>query len=369
MGAGASSDDDAWKRLHDRATSITRGDAAQIVRSHVQTQGVEREASLVGQQINVVSSDLTVEKLVDQLAASPSGAAVVKDPDTQLIVDCIDLFTVVRYILLLYEGSYQVMRERVEYWAGWDHWIEERLKVVPSKDASNVLASSAATFFSASVKEMLATPGIHQFSRTSFPSQAVSSEASLEQTLPLWCSGYMNLLVKTPQSEYLFVSQQDVLNVLFAGVLKTNLQGAGSLKIKKLGLYRKVLYQVTVGDRALQAFRIMSKQGIQSVPIVSEHKHIRGEVSLQQLHALKASNFGCLLSTVERYTHELGPSWNVPPMTVHKDATVGEVIRMMHVDQLHRAHVWVVSGDHGHVKGVVSVQDILCALQANFLHH
>ncbi len=83
----------------------------------------------------------------------------------------------------------------------------------------------------------------------------------------------MNLLVKTPETnEYSFVSQTDVVNVLFAGVLKTNLQGAGSIPIKKIGLIRKVLQTVKVEDRALQAFRIMSKLGIQSVAVVSHHK-------------------------------------------------------------------------------------------------
>ncbi len=33
----------------------------------------------------------------------------------------------IRYILLLYEGAYNVQRERVEYWAGWDYWIEVRV--------------------------------------------------------------------------------------------------------------------------------------------------------------------------------------------------------------------------------------------------
>jgi hypothetical protein len=42
---------------------------------------------------------------------------------------------------------------------------------VPSVGAAHVIRDGAAAFFSASIKEMLATPGIHQFSRTSFPAQ------------------------------------------------------------------------------------------------------------------------------------------------------------------------------------------------------
>lgn len=144
-------------------------------------------------------------------------------------------------------------------------------------------------------------------------------------------------------------------------LVNTNLQGAGSLKCRKLGIVRKVLYSVQMGHRTLQAFRLMSDRGIQAVPITGEHGWIKGEISLSGLRALRPDNFSSLMGTVGDYVQALGGGDT--PLVLQKNATVGEVIETMTRDPLKRTHVWIVS-EHTRVTGVVSLGDIMSAISA-----
>lgn len=113
------------------------------------------------------------------------------------------------------------------------------------------------------------------------------------------------MLLKTPDNSFAFVSQADLVKALFNGFVSDNLQGAGSIRFRKLGIYRRVLFFVEKGTRALQAFRLMSDHGIQAVPITTKvdahgilhehHRYLTGEVSLTQLRGLKSSNFNSLM--------------------------------------------------------------------------
>lgn len=259
---GAHFSRDAYARLRERVNTLTLKDMRAAAAAPTDWRAV-----------SAVTADTTVEALVDRLASAPGGACVVLDPTGQKVVGSVDLFHVARFVLALYEGSTEhreiaVEHEAFDFWLGWERWIERRIAEVPSPNAEAVLRTGAATFFSVTVAEVLASPGLRAFSRVTYPDEAISDTALVAQALPLWARGFANLLLKTADGEYCFLSAADVLSALWTGVLRTNLQGVGAIRFKKLGVSSHVVYSVEMGQRALQAFRLMSDRGVQAVPIV-----------------------------------------------------------------------------------------------------
>jgi CBS domain-containing protein len=106
----------------------------EAAKAHETSTGIDRLPSL--------PDDATLQQLVAQLTQTPNGAVLVTDRNG-VVIDAIDLFRVVRYLLYLYEESPMARgqtsrtatttEERYSYWQGFDRWMESRASTAPQQ--------------------------------------------------------------------------------------------------------------------------------------------------------------------------------------------------------------------------------------------
>ncbi len=97
-GRNAFATSESWTKLRARAHTLSMLDVLNASKSHdtISTGAMDR--------LPTISDDATVQMLVAALASTPNGAVLVTDRNGE-IIDSVDLFRVVRYLLHLYEGS------------------------------------------------------------------------------------------------------------------------------------------------------------------------------------------------------------------------------------------------------------------------
>ncbi len=168
------------------------------------------------------------------------------------------------------------------------------------------------------MQEMLAERSLERSSRIMHPSLAISETTHVADALHFWADGYANVVVKTNDGRYRFISQTDLLRALLGE--GKDLAGITDLSFTKLGITHKVLYGVKRSDRALQAFRLMSDRSMHAVPVTEEEGGLVGEISLASLRLLRPDNFHALMGTVGQFIDVLGV--REAPLIVDKDASV-----------------------------------------------
>ena len=309
---------------------------------------------------NEIDADDTIELALAKLVQMRGNVAIVRNKGD--VIGVFDLFVVIDYLITKYRGALEKKEQNVvvrEYdpffFGGYEEYVERRLAIVPTLEAGEVLAAGAADFFSESVGEVLSKGG-SGLAHIAPLSMAVDEHSVVSQILPILVR-YNSCIVQA-ETGYRVLTELDVLQVLYNGVLRTNLQGLGDKKASKL--MRKRLFFASEADRALLVLIKMKKYQVTAVPLINARTgKIRKEFSVRAVSAVHSTNFSILMGTVGSVLNGVDNFYkdDCKPVTASKKkTTLADVIELMHRNQ--RTHVWIVDKENVCI-GVISLRDLV----------
>jgi len=142
-----------------------------------------------------------------------------------------------------------------------------------------------------------------------------------------------------------------------------------SMPIGKLKLGYGNVISVKLNDKTLQAFKLMHDHQIGGVAVMDAEKELIGNISVSDLKEIgyNGSMISSLYQSVEEFVNQKKTKKAKEVLSVNPSTSFEEMIHLMVKEAIHR--VYVVEPVSGVAIGVVSLSDILRAVQAQHVHH
>jgi len=151
------------------------------------------------------------------------------------------------------------------------------------------------------------------------------------------------------------VTQTDLVRFLYD--YRSELGPRVSMTLEELGMDLKPVATVNRSDTAIEGFKKVHDAAVGAVAVVGTTTHaLFSTLSASDLRGITSDNINDVFLNVEAFLRKQHHGMVVEPVTVRKDAELGDVMRLVVEHHIHR--VWV-SNDQGFPIGVVTLSDIL----------
>jgi len=154
------------------------------------------------------------------------------------------------------------------------------------------------------------------------------------------------------------ITQSHIIDFLYQ-----NIDKIGSKMNKPVGdFFKNIIYSVKEDEQAIEAFKLMMEKNVSGVAIVDEEGKVKGNISSRDLKAIATdgSLFWRLYSKAYLFRQnarkEADPTPPRGTVTVHKGDSLGEVIKKLAENKIHR--VYVIDEERRPL-GVISLRDVL----------
>jgi predicted transcriptional regulator len=167
---------------------------------------------------------------------------------------------------------------------------------------------------------------------------------------------------RTGKMKIRMVTQTDALRLFFQNI--DHLGPLFTTRIEELKLCnptgpQRKIFSISPNNTALDGFMIMSRESIQSIPVVNEEGVVVTTLSTSDTKGLTTENlFQSLSMPVLDFLKQQHGGWLMHPITAKPRDTLKEVIGKMLTAKVHRHQVWVTDSAE-HPIEVISMTDVL----------